>query len=446
MRKGKQVVPKNRVAYRPEQEVCPLCQGKLRRSHIVWRKALIFSSGSQQVTSWAYRCPTSACANAQEDFRSVQAEKLHLRQRRFSRELIVRIGYQHFWQHQTMYEIHAWLTQDLQVAICARQVANLLADFLALLGAAQPAQIRRKLKGVSGLLIGVDGMQPEKGNDCLYIVRELPSGTTLLAKHLTESTQTALCEQVFAPLTELAQALGVGWQGVVSDAQETLRLAIAHSLPGVAHQACQAHCLRAAGQLTFEADRATKKQLKACFRRSLPRLRKRVQLLPPTDPFRPILLDYVQALRSLLLEGGVAPFELGGVNIFGALEALAASVSRCQKKAITHSYVVWVACANVVSPLPRKWSAIAANANGCLTWNSCSIQNTTHRKPVPVSDKPWHTIWRNYPCATHTMPKTRPLFNRSSKSSTVLPGVSSPATTYRNCHARIISWKGSFAK
>jgi hypothetical protein len=360
--------------------------------------------------------------------------------------LIVRIGYRHFWQHQTMYEIHEWLTQDLQVAICERQVANLLADFLALLGAAQPAQIRRKLQGVSGLLIGVDGMQPEKGNDCLYIVRELPSGTTLLAKHLSESTERALCEQVFAPLNELAQALGVGWQGVVSDAQETLRLAIAHSLPGVAHQACQAHCLRAAGRLTFEADRATKKQLKACFRRSLPRLRKRVQILPPADPFRPVLWDYVQALRSLLLEGGVAPFELGGVTIFVALEALAASVSRCQKKAIIRSYGAYLSCANVVSPLPRKWSAIAINANGCLTWNSCLIQNTTHRKPVPVSDKPWPTIWRNYPLATSTMPKTRPLCNISSKPSTALPGASSPVTTNRRCHAPIISWKGSSAK
>ncbi len=91
---------------------------------------MIFSHGDQIVTSWAYRCARIGCPNATQDFRSAKAEKLHLRQHRFSRELIVRIGYQHFWRHQTMDEIHAWLTQDLHLQICERQVANLLVDVL----------------------------------------------------------------------------------------------------------------------------------------------------------------------------------------------------------------------------------------------------------------------------------------------------------------------------
>lgn len=33
----------------------------------------------------------------------------------------------------------------------------------------QPANIRCKLSSFKSLIIGVDGMQPEKGNDCLYI-------------------------------------------------------------------------------------------------------------------------------------------------------------------------------------------------------------------------------------------------------------------------------------
>ncbi len=72
-----------------------------------------------------------------------------------------------------------------------------MADFLALLSAAQPAKIRRKLNSLKDLSIGVDGMQPEKGNDCLYIVRELQCGVTLLAENLEESTQDALCERIF---------------------------------------------------------------------------------------------------------------------------------------------------------------------------------------------------------------------------------------------------------
>jgi hypothetical protein len=174
----------------------------------------------------------------------------------------------------------------------------------------------------------------------LYIVRELQGQVTLLAVNLEESSQQALCEQIFEPLKSLALELGLNWRGVVSDAQETLRLAIAQSLAGVPHQACQSHCLRDAGKLTFEADRSTKKNLKSSFRYALPRLRKRIQALPIDDPFRSVLLDYSGAIRSTLLEGGVAPFELGGIKVFDALEDLEASVIRCQKKAITNCYAV----------------------------------------------------------------------------------------------------------
>jgi hypothetical protein len=78
-----------------------------------------------------------------------------------------------------------------------------------------------------------------------------------------------------------------------------------------------------------------KKEIKTSFRQALPRLRKRIQALPSGDPFQPVLLDYTAALRSVLPEGGVAPFELGGLRVFEALEDLEASAIRCQKKGIT---------------------------------------------------------------------------------------------------------------
>jgi len=105
-------------------------------------------------------------------------------------------------------------------------------------------------------------------------------------------------------LKELAKEMGLPWQGVVSEAQDSIRTAAGKELPGVPHQACQSHCLRKAGELTFNADRNMKKRLKATYRQRLERL-------PETDPYRPVLADYADAMRSTLLVGGVAPFELG---------------------------------------------------------------------------------------------------------------------------------------
>lgn len=328
------------VSYRPEQGLCPKCGQILKRDHISWRKHLTFSTGAKIVISWAYRCSNQDCTGDKQIYVSVKAEKTHLKFRRFSRELIIKIGYQRFWCHQTMYEIYDWLIEELHLKLSDRQVMHLIGDFLALLKAAQPAKIRQELSRLTDLVGGVDGMQPEKGNDCLYIVRELQCGVTLLAKNLEESSQAALCENIFEPLKEQAKKLGLGWRGVVSDAQETIRLAVAKSLKGVPHQACQSHCLRDAGKLTFEADRAMKTDIKASFRHAIPRLRQRIQALLEADPFRAVLLEYVSVIRSLLLIGGIAPFELGGIKLFDALEDLNSSLVRCQKKAITSCCVV----------------------------------------------------------------------------------------------------------
>jgi hypothetical protein len=75
-----------------------------------------------------------------------------------------------------------------------------------------------------------------------------------------------------------------------------------------------------------------KKELKAAFRGRLRRVEKRIARLPETDPYRPVLADYADAMHSTLLEGGVAPFEFGGLRVFDDLTALANSLTRCQKK------------------------------------------------------------------------------------------------------------------
>ena len=319
-------------SYLPENRLCPICHTPLKRSHILWRKELILLTGPVKVISWTYRCPDPACAGTEKVHFSAEAETLHLKYRRFGRDVVVHVGYRRFWYHQTVYEIHDWLTQDLGLTVSDRHILNLIADFLALLRAGQAAEVRAQLKTLKRLIVGLDGMQPKKGDTCLYIVRELQLDLTLLAENLDDSSDPTIRARLLQPLKVLAEEMGLSWHGVVSDAQESIRTAVDKELPGVSHQACQSHCLRKAGDLTFQADRNVKKCLKATFRQRLRRVERRIERLPDTDPYQPVLTDYADAMRSTLLEGGVAPFELGGVRVFDDLTALAASLARCQKK------------------------------------------------------------------------------------------------------------------
>ena len=162
-----------------------------------------------KVITWAYRCPNPACANSAQVYFSTEAETLHLKHRSFSRDLVVHIGYRRFWHHQTVYEIHDWLTQDLGLTVSDRHVLNLIADFLALLRAAQPAKVQTQLQTLKRLIIGLDGMQPEKGNTCLYVVRELQLDLTLMAENLDDSSDATIRTRLFQPLKALAKELGL---------------------------------------------------------------------------------------------------------------------------------------------------------------------------------------------------------------------------------------------
>ncbi len=328
---------------RPERRLCPACGAVLKRHHVLWRKHLVLLSGPTYVTSWAYRCPNAACADAGIVHRSAVAEQLHLGRGQFGRDVVVQIGYWRFWQHLTVPEIHARLVNDLHLPICEREVLNLLGDFLALLRAGQPAKVislRPDLAERQGLVVGIDGMQPEKGNLCLYVLRDPRLGVTYLAESLEDSGAAALQKALLQPLRALAEQLGLPILGVVSDAQESIRLAVQAALPGIPHQCCDFHCLRDAGTLTFEADRSMKTTLKQHLRSSLGHLESSIAKLPADDRWRPVLADYALALRTTLLEGGVAPFALGGVRIFDDLSALAASLRRCREKGGTAFWIV----------------------------------------------------------------------------------------------------------
>ena len=81
-----------------------------------------------------------------------------------------------------------------------------------------------------------------------------------------KSCSCALCCQTenkanVALLTELRDALEVPIAAVISMAS-SIRKAVAHLFPDVAHQLCQFHYLREAAKLVFEADRHAKKDLK----------------------------------------------------------------------------------------------------------------------------------------------------------------------------------------
>jgi hypothetical protein len=325
--KDKTGVPKR--YYRPEIRRCPHCQWKLKRWHKLWHKYLNTLSGRFYVISQGYRCSNPDCSEPHTTYGSIEAEMLGVPECSYGLDVIVDIGYQRFWQRRTVQEIQASLRG--QVAISERQILNLLTNFLALLRAGQAAKIaglEAHWQDLGGLTLAIDGMQPEKGSPALYVVREAQLGVTLRAVKLETGDHQTIATELLEPI----KAWGIPIKGVVSDAQESIRLAVSQVYPDKPHQNCQFHCLKEAGRPSYERDRAMKTELKKRLRGRLNRARQVIQGLPDTNPYRPVLLKYVRLLRFTLLVKGLPPFDLGGVRMVEQLTTLEASLRRAWEK------------------------------------------------------------------------------------------------------------------
>ena len=313
--------------YRPTITLCPRCGARLRRCRTLWHKYLVTLEGRTRVFSMGYSCPRPRCSPL--IYRSVEVEQLSLKGSSFGFDLMVQIGWWRFWEHRTLDEI-ATLLNAKHLPVSRRHILNLIGDFLALLRAAQPAKIeaRRAYFQRHGMILSLDGMEPEQGNEMLFVVREANLDLTLVAETLYSSRADLISRQLLEPV----KALGFRIRAVVSDADKNIRRAVEVSLPGCPHQACQVHCLCDAGELIFAADRAMKTDLRRDIREKLRPLSRMLSQSPQENPQAAVLTDYCEALRDALRADGVSPFELAGLNLYDELQRLEASLRRCQKK------------------------------------------------------------------------------------------------------------------
>jgi len=256
----------------------------------------------------------------------MEAEELSPKGYSFGFDVITQIGWWRFWDHRTLDEI-ATLLQSRHLPISRRQILYLIGDFLSLLRAAQPAKIetQRAYFKRHGMVISVDGMEPEQGNEMLFVVREANLDLTLIAETLYSSRADLISRHLLEPV----KALGFRIRAVISDADPNIRRAVETSLPDCPHQACQVHCLCEAGAPIFEADRAMKTDLRRDLRAKLRPISRELSQASQDDLQTAVLMDYCEALRDALRADGISPFKLAGLKLHDELQRLEQSLHRC---------------------------------------------------------------------------------------------------------------------
>jgi hypothetical protein len=389
------------VRYRPEVAHCVHCGAALRYSHPVWAKAIQFLTGPEHLTNLGWRCSNPACPFGRTVYRSARAEARQVKGSGYGLDVVVRIGHLRYSEHRTRAEIWRALQEQTPVQLSERHVQNLLEVYLALLRASERDPRERLAATVDaqgGLILALDGLQPEQGNEQLWVVREVFSGAVLGAANLQQATAAHL-----ARLLRPIQAAGLPVLGVVSDAQESIRLAVAEVFPRVPHQLCQYHALREAAEPLWEADRHLLVQAKKELRglREVEERTRRPDAPEPTDPASAVVLDTVLALRQVVRERGQLPFAFAGLRAMDALGDLGATLDRCLAK---RGMPGWPGCArwwggrsSGVEPRPPSCARpIAGCARSPTGWSPRRPTRPRPGRPGPRCGSGSRAIWMRW--------------------------------------------------
>ena len=98
-----------------------------------------------------------------------------------------------------------------------------------------PKLLAEAYRDVEEVVLSIDGLQPEKGHETLYVVRELTGKRVWFAESLISSSE-AEVRRLIVRARQWAERLGKRVGAWVSDKQDAFVKGIAAEFPGVAHQ------------------------------------------------------------------------------------------------------------------------------------------------------------------------------------------------------------------
>jgi hypothetical protein len=333
MSKAKQFTHQTRIIFRPENVSCIYCGGAIKYCHAVWKKNIITLTEVLRARSNGYRCQNLECSHKNIIQRSAVGETLTIKGYTYSMDVIVHIGVLRLTNNYTREQIHADLLSR-GIPISEREIQYLYEAYMALLKCSAKEkldEVMPKIQENGGIVLSLDGVQPEKGNETLWVVRDVLTGITLKAENLIVSDT-----ENIKKLLQSIKDSGVNILGIVSDAQKSIRLAIKDLFPGIPHQYCQFHYLKDIALPLINEDRTLKTDLKHNIR-GIKDVEKKIKYQSESadgilSPELEVIDGYTHALRSILLEDGRAPLDPPGIKVYERLQQVQTSIGNCLKK------------------------------------------------------------------------------------------------------------------
>jgi hypothetical protein len=312
-----------------------ICDHRYRRFHTL--------AGPVQLVCKLNHCPDPACPGHTKTKGPELELTLALPQMAIGWDVLCWIGHRRFARHMAVPLIRSELLDDYRIALSEDAIEKAIRRYQAMLAARQqdPEALRRHYEGVDEIILSIDGLQPEKGHETLYVVRELTGKRVWFAEPLISATA-AEVRPLIARARQWAESLGMTVGLWISDKQDAFVTGIAAEFPDVPHRYCDNHFLRDLAKPVLEADSHAKVRMRKKVRglRTIEQavLRRRKTRAEPTpeaeaaptaaDPAGSMVLDYCAAVRAILNDDQGGPLHPPGVRMAEALTEVEASIGR----------------------------------------------------------------------------------------------------------------------
>jgi hypothetical protein len=246
---------------------------------------------------------------------------------RFGCDVIASCGVWHFAQKLNREEIAQKLLVEHQLRMSSRTANRLFDIYGRLVSGAQleDPEIIRRLKKQRVAVLTLDGAEPIKGREPVWLVREATSGLVLAGQTMVSCTTADLVE-LLTPVKRFMEKHRIPIVGAVSDAEENVRAAVAQALPEVPHQLCQIHYVKNLTKPLKTKDSELRQKLKKEVRGVRP-IERTIRAESAKDGTLTsedagTLLDICETIRSILKDNGDPPFEPPGLKLFEKLTEL----------------------------------------------------------------------------------------------------------------------------
>jgi hypothetical protein len=245
------------------EQVCCDCCGGLLHVHEKRHHRIYSLLGPLELCCRLKRCANPACSTRPATLSPSAELSLALPGWLIGWDVFCFIGHRRFSRHWSVPQIKNELSDTYRIDLSQDAICLYVRRYQAMVAARQQDLdlLRLAYRDVSALWLSIDGLQPEKGHETLYAVRELNAGRVWFAQALLSST-TDEVRRLLARAREIARTLGKPVRLWISDKQDAFVKAIRAEFPGVPHRYCQNHFLRDLAKPTLEADSHAKVQMR----------------------------------------------------------------------------------------------------------------------------------------------------------------------------------------